>query len=287
MSSTLSDQTDVEYEFWEHQADVSGRETRRARARAGARGDPPLPPRPAFVVGDDSTPLGRLVERARDFRGDARFGVVVLILVAVVAGFVWYRIGVGGGDDAAAAPTRRSAPVATRASASATSRASGTAAGAPAAGAKIVVHVAGAVVHAGVVELPANARVIDAIEAVGGAQADGDLDRLNLAAKVSDGERVFVAKVGQADPGVLGEPTGPSGSASSGGATGGAAGVKVNLNTATQAQLEALPGIGPSYAQAIIAERQARAGFKSVNELRNVRGIGDKRFEQLAPLVTV
>jgi competence protein ComEA len=225
-----------------------------------------------------------LLERARDFRGDARFGVVVLILVAVVAGFVWYRLGVSGGDDATAAPSRRSAPVATRASATATSRASGGSGNAPAAGAKIVVHVAGAVVHAGVVELPADARVIDAIEAVGGAQADGDLDRLNLAAKVADGERVFVAKVGQADPGVLGDATGPSGSASGGATTGGA---KVNLNTATQAQLEALPGIGPSYAQAIIAERQARGGFKSVNELRNVRGIGDKRFEQLAPLVTV
>jgi competence protein ComEA len=284
MPSTLYDQSEVEHEFWEHQADLSGRRARWARAGTGARGDPTMPPRPAFVVGDDATPLGRLVERARDFRGDARFGVVVLILVAVVAGFVWYRIGVSGGDNAAAAPSRRSTPVATHASASATSRASGTGTGATVAGGKIVVHVAGAVVHAGVVELPANARVIDAIEAVGGAQADGDLDRLNLAAKVADGERVFVAKVGQADPGVLGEPTGPSGSASAGAATGGA---KVNLNTATQAQLEALPGIGPSYAQAIIAERQARGGFKSVNELRNVRGIGDKRFEQLAPLVTV
>ena len=56
---------------------------------------------------------------------------------------------------------------------------------------------------------------------------------------------------------------------------------------ATQAQLESLPGIGPTYAQAIIAERQARGGFKSVNELRNVRGIGDKRFSELAALVTV
>ena len=67
----------------------------------------------------------------------------------------------------------------------------------------------------------------------------------------------------------------------------GTPGAKINLNTATQAQLETLPGIGPTYAQAIIAERQARGGFKSVNELRNVRGIGDKRFSELEPLVTV
>ena len=68
---------------------------------------------------------------------------------------------------------------------------------------------------------------------------------------------------------------------------GASAGAKVNLNTATQAQLEELPGIGPTYAQAIIAERQRRGGFKSVNELRSVHGIGDKRFAELAPLVTV
>jgi competence protein ComEA len=61
----------------------------------------------------------------------------------------------------------------------------------------------------------------------------------------------------------------------------------VNLNTATQAQLEELPGIGPTYAQAIVAERQRRGGFRSVNDLRSVRGIGDKRFAELAPLVTV
>ena len=69
----------------------------------------------------------------------------------------------------------------------------------------------------------------------------------------------------------------------SGSATGG----KVDLNTATQAQLEELPGIGPTYAQSIIAERQRRGGFTSVNDLRSVRGIGDKRFAELAPLVTV
>ena len=102
--------------------------------------------------------------------------------------------------------------------------------------------------------------------------ADGDLDRLNLAAKVTDGERVYVAKVGQADPGVV---------------DGGGVGVKVNINTATQAQLEELPGIGPTYAQSIIAERERRGGFTSVNDLRSVRGIGDKRFAELAPLVTV
>ena len=145
-------------------------------------------------------------------------------------------------------------------------------------------HVAGAVNHPGVVELRAGAPVIDAVEAVGGALADGDLDRLNLAAKVSDGQRVYVAKIGQSDPGAVGDSAGSAtGEPSGDGTTGG----KVNLNTATQAQLEELPGIGPTYAQAILAERQRRGGFTSVNDLRSVRGIGDKRFAELAPLVTV
>ena len=244
-----------------------------------------MPPRPAFVVGEHDGTFGRISERIREWRGDPRFGVVALILVAVIAGVVWYRIGIGGGADAASAAPSAATHTTVRNTTTGTTSAptiSGSANSTTTAAGKIVVHVAGAVAHAGVVELGANARVIDAIEAVGGAQADGDLDRLNLAAKLVDGERVYVAKVGQADPGVA-----PDGS---GGATSGSTGTpgaKINLNTATQAQLESLPGIGPTYAQAIIAERQARGGFKSVNELRNVRGIGDKRFSELAPLVTV
>jgi len=77
------------------------------------------------------------------------------------------------------------------------------------------------------------------------------------------------------------------GDPASDGTSGVVAGGKVNLNTATQAQLEQLPGIGPTYAQSILAERQRRGGFTSVNDLRSVRGIGDKRFAELAPLVTV
>jgi competence protein ComEA len=112
---------------------------------------------------------------------------------------------------------------------------------------------------------------------------DGDLDRLNLAAKVTDGQRVYVAKAGQSDPGAAGDGASTGIDDPAAGTTGG----KVNLNTASQAQLEALPGIGPTYAEAIVAERQRRGGFTSVNDLRSVRGIGDKRFAELAPLVTV
>jgi competence protein ComEA len=252
-------------------------------------------PRRAFTVRPPRL-RDRVVDRFHDWRSDARFGVVLLVVVAVVAGFVWYRVGAGGSGGAAprrngpsaateAATTTTTAGVpvdATTASAAASRPGATDATSGKGAPARLAVHVAGAVTHPGVVQLPAGTRVIDAVEAVGGALPEADLDRLNLAAKVVDGERVFVPKVGQADPGVL---AGDAAASSESGAP--TAGGKLNLNTATEAQLEELPGIGPSYAQAILAERQRRGGFKSVNELRSVRGIGDKRFSQLEPLVTV
>ena len=193
-----------------------------------------------------------------------------------------------GGSQAGAASS--SASPATRTTEPATSRRRARTTAAPRRGGtatRIAVHVAGAVTHPGVVELGAGTRVVDAVEAVGGAHADADLDRLNLAAKLADGQRVYVPKVGEADPGRARWRRRRA--AGSGTATGDGAplGGKLNLNTATQAQLEALPGIGPTYAQSILAERQRRGGFTSVNELRGVRGIGDKRFAELAPLVTV
>ena len=265
-----------EREFWDTQfRDAQFRDE-------PARGARSLPRREQRLAHVPDGPLTRLVDRVRDWRTDARFGVVVLVVIAVVAGVVWYRIGVGGASAGEAAAAPRAAAVTTVPAAGGVS----TSTTRPGPDAKIAVHVAGAVTHPGVVELAAGSRVIDAVEAVGGALADGDLDRLNLAAKLADGQRVYVAKVGQADPGVA---AGDGGTVAGGDGASAApgTGAKVNLNTATQAQLEELPGIGPTYAQSILAERQRRGGFQSVNDLRSVRGIGDKRFAELAPLVTV
>ena len=263
-----------ELEFWERRFDDPPRPAvdRRSGGRGGAAW------------------RDQLADRARDLLADTRVGVVVLVVVAVAAGFVWYRMGAGGEAHGAA-------PIASPASAAARSATTGSTTGpttgpTPTSGvatagaatkatsSRIVVHVAGAVTKPGVVELPAGSRVIDAIEAVGGARPDGDLDRLNLAAKLADGERVFVGAPGVADPGA---GTGGTGAGAATATPGG----KVNLNTATQAQLEELPGVGPAFAQAILTERQRRGGFASVNDLRSVRGIGDKRFADLAPLLTV
>jgi competence protein ComEA len=145
----------------------------------------------------------------------------------------------------------------------------------------LVVHVAGAVLHPGVVRIPAGSRIVDALDATGGPRADADLDRLNLAAPVADGDRVTVAAVGD-PPGV--SITNPSAPASGGEV---APGTPLDLNAATLEQLEALPGIGPALAASILAERDRRGGFTSVEDLLDVRGIGDARFAQLRDLVVV
>ena len=209
------------------------------------------------------------VESARAWARDPRVRAGALLLVAAVAGLVWYRM---GRAEAArplvpAASGRRSAE---RTRPTTTTRP------------PVLVHVAGAVVRPGLVRVGSGARVADAIAAAGGARADADLDRLNLAAKVADGQKVLVMVVGA--PGVA--PV--AGDGSTDGAEGGdTAGAPVNLNTATTAQLDTLPGIGPSLAAAILRERERRGGFTSVEQLRDVRGIGDKRFADLKPLVTV
>ncbi|MFC7480743.1 helix-hairpin-helix domain-containing protein [Luedemannella flava] len=142
---------------------------------------------------------------------------------------------------------------------------------------EIVVSVAGRVRRPGLVRLPAGARVADALEAAGGALPGTDLTYLNLARKVADGELVVVGVT--PPPGVAIE--GGGGSAGAGAAAG-----PVNLNTATIAQLQTLPGVGPVLAQRILDYRTAHGGFRSVGDLRQVSGIGDTRFAQLKDLVT-
>ena len=146
----------------------------------------------------------------------------------------------------------------------------------------VVVHVSGAVAAPGVYELEEGARVQDALEAAGGASADACPDALNLARVVADGEQVVVPTVEEA---AAQEQAGAAGAAA--GASGGAAGGKVNINTATAEQLDALPGVGPATAEKIIADREANGPFASPEDLKRVSGIGDKKYEELADLVSV
>lgn len=133
----------------------------------------------------------------------------------------------------------------------------------------IYVHVAGAVREPGLYRLEEGQRVDDAVRAAGGALDDADLDAVNLAAKLGDGDKVVVPTVG-GDGGGEGE-----------------AGGKVNLNTADAAALETLPGIGPALAERILAYREEHGGFRAVEDLLKVSGIGPRKFEALADLVAV
>jgi competence protein ComEA len=152
---------------------------------------------------------------------------------------------------------------------------------------EVVVHAAGAVVVPGLHRLEAGARVADLLDAAGGPAPGADLDRLNLAAPLVDGERIFVPMPEQAVPAAEGGGPGP-GRTGAGGAAGGAApAAPVDLNRATSAELESLPGIGPATAQAILDERARRGRFGSVDELLEVRGIGDAKLAALRDLARV
>ena len=143
--------------------------------------------------------------------------------------------------------------------------------------ARLVLHVHGAVVEPGIVELLAGSRVVDAIAAARGPTGDADLGGVNLARIVVDGEQLYVPRVGEAPP---------PGAAAAGSAGGGDYGL-VNINTADAAALETLPGIGPALASRIIAWREANGGFHAVDELLAVSGIGQKTLDGLRDQVTV
>jgi competence protein ComEA len=136
--------------------------------------------------------------------------------------------------------------------------------------AMVVVHVTGAVRRPGVYRIPSWARLDLAVRRAGGASGKADLDAVNLAARVADGQQVVVP--------ARGAGTDSSVSAADGG---GPAGAPVGLNTATAEQLDQLDGVGPATAEKILQWRKEHGGFSSVDDLKQVSGIGPKRFEAL------
>jgi len=146
---------------------------------------------------------------------------------------------------------------------------------------ELVVAVAGKVRRPGLVRVPAGSRVADALEAAGGVLPGADLAGVNLARKVGDGEQVAV--------GVPPAPDAAAGGAAAAGAAGagaaGASAAPLDLNTATVEQLDALPGVGPVTAQRIVDWRARNGRFATVDQLREVEGIGERRLGQLRELV--
>lgn len=141
---------------------------------------------------------------------------------------------------------------------------------------EVVVHVAGAVSSPGVYTLPADSRVDDAVRAAG-ATADADLSQLNLAQKLADGQKITVPVAGAT-------PADGSSAATTADSDNGGL---ININTATQEELETLPSIGEVRAQAIIAYREEHGGFRTTDELMEVSGIGEKIFADISPHITV
>jgi competence protein ComEA len=239
---------------------------------SAAEDEPPLSPAGAFggPAGDDR----RLGMRAFDpGRRGARVLAVVAVLAVLIAALLAWR-------------SRPRVDPVTPPSFEVAGPAGAVVEGATAlpressAASEVLVAVAGKVRRPGLVRLPAGARVADAVNAAGGAAPGVDVTMLNLARKVVDGELILVGVT--PSPGV---PTGPAAPAAGG--AGPVAGAPVNLNTATLADLDGLPGVGPVLAQRILDARTAQGGFAAVTDLRKVDGIGDARYEQLKDLVTV
>lgn len=242
----------------------------------------PAPREPARGLGDEGAPTPRRaltggpVEAAR---GWLRAHLAVVGIVAALA------LGLAGWQVLSA----RAVPLPTvgvaSASVSSVPAAAASGAGTPATSPKsIMVHVLGAVARPGVVSLPAGSRVADALAAAGGLSEDADPAQLNLAAPVEDGCQILIGT--RASP--SGEVRGPG---SVGGGTAPAAGTssgtQLDLNAATQAQLEALPGVGPVTAQKIIEWRTKHGRFTRVEQLQEIDGIGPKTYAQIAPRVRV
>jgi competence protein ComEA len=215
--------------------------------------------------------------------------LAVLALVVVVCFVVGLRTwqayapdtaGAGGAAGAAAGATApggaRAGDVATRSANQAASRDAS----------QVVVYVTGCVRKPGVYRLAPGSRAGDVVAAAGGTTAGADCAQVNLARVVKDGEQLAIPRAGErtavtaAGGATPGDARGPSGGAA-------APGAPVDLNTADEAALDALPGVGPSTAKKIVDDREKNGPFKSAEDLMRVAGIGPKKFDSLKDLVTV
>lgn len=222
-------------------------------------------PEPGDRTADEGAPDDSGVGSARIRIG---VGAGVVILIAALVGAVVLNAFTQGGSDAEI--THSALPVAPGSTVSPTDSAAGR-------DLPVLVHVLGAVIRPGLVSLSGGARVVDAVAAAGGLTDEADVSGVNLARVVSDGEQLVVPRVGEA---VAPPPV-------AGSAGGGAAGAVVNLNTATQQELETLPRVGPALAGRILDWRRANGRFSAVTDLMKVTGIGQKLFDGLKDRVAV
>ena len=150
---------------------------------------------------------------------------------------------------------------------------------------KIVIHITGEVEEEGVIELEKGARISDAIEEAGGTTEEADLSNVNLAYSLSDGQKVKIPNINEKDEEIIvveekaGDNIIIEGNKSKE--------EKININKAAQTEIETLPGIGPSTALKIITYRNEHGKFKNIEDIKNVSGIGDSKFENIKEYICV
>jgi competence protein ComEA len=227
--------------------------------------------------GSERRPFAELIGRA-GLSGVPRTALIgAAVLVVVALGFVGWRLGgaAAGGEfsfeesEAATAPVAEDEPLDPDGANTSDT---------------LWVHVAGAVSAPGLYELPAGARVGDALAAAGGPVPDGVVDAVNLARPLADGEQIFVPRAGEI--GVSDSAAAASGPPGAG-ASSGSGGTAVDINRASASELEALPGVGPATAEKIVSDREANGPFSSPEDLMRVPGIGEKKFEAMREMVVV
>ena len=161
---------------------------------------------------------------------------------------------------------------------------------------KIIVHISGAVQNEGIVELESGSRVADAIEKAGGLKENAYMDEINLAYQLEDGEKIHIPTVEEQkekenqESKVENESaTGSDGttSRSSNSSINNGSQIKININTATEEELDTLPGIGPSTATKILDYRKEKGKFKTIEEIKEVSGIGESKYEKIKDKITV
>ena len=153
----------------------------------------------------------------------------------------------------------------------------------------LTVHVAGAVKSPGVYRLRQGARVNDGVDAAGGATTSADLDSVNLATLVTEGEQIYIPKRGEKPRTITSRPQLNVGDAASNRVTGDGevAARVININLASATELEQLPGVGPATAKAIVAYREKYGAFNTVEDLLKVRGIGPAKLSEILPRASV
>ena len=140
----------------------------------------------------------------------------------------------------------------------------------------IIIHIAGCVENEGVYEIKKDSRISDAIDISGGLTSDANIKSINLAQKLNDGQKIYIPNINEDIEEYKGDDTNLF-----------EYNELININTATQTQLETLPGIGPSTADKIIQYRKENGNFKNIEDIKNVSGIGDSKYENIKDKICV